>query len=115
MTTPPTPEERAAAVEVLRRVEGRIAAGWSRYRMARDNRGIPCGTQSPRASQFCLLGAFDAEAYGAPVAPFLLAQNAVRAVIERPSFPHWNDARGRKKSEVVAAVRAARERLEADK
>jgi hypothetical protein len=46
------------ALEILKQVEDKIATGWSRGSMARDDNGASCSAGAKRASCWCLLGAF---------------------------------------------------------
>lgn len=115
MTTTTTPEERAAAIEVLRRIERRIERGWTTGAYARDEDGYEVNATDADACSWCLSGAMIA-GWADSGQPHLRAYDAVLAALERQIGPcnraGWNDFPGRTQSEVLAAVRAARERLE---
>lgn len=81
---------------------------WAQGCYARNRLGVCCSAENEHAVCFCVIGALH-RVYGPPSSnPFNRKADKVLRRVRKLGFdsiPDWNDAEGRKKSEVVALLR----------
>lgn len=86
--------------EVLTRAAGLVEKGWCQHRF--------CDLEA-RPARYCPLGAIHHVVSSRSEERGVLAKNALRSVIARDDIASWNDAKGRRKADVVKALRKAAE------
>lgn len=106
-------------IDVLKRMRTILRKGWTQDEFAINAKGQSVISSSPNAVKFCLLGAktrvldeLD------PVKPWILDESVNDLLLQciRPCFryiPDFNDAPGRKKSEILKVVSCAIEKAQA--
>lgn len=102
-------------IQALEHAANLVARGWSRRAYARDATGKRVLASHPSASQFSIEGAIKAgvravaksTTYPLPPASLEAARSSVRTALDGADLGRWNDARERKRDEVVAALRRA--------
>jgi len=97
-----------AVADTLRKAADLCAQGWTQCALARNRHGLRCGLRSKQAVKWCAIGAIRRSSPTPGVSA--LAQGSVERRLARRwcmSLSFFNDQPGRKKSAVVAALRAA--------
>ena len=105
-------------IEVLQQARALLARpkGWTRKSNARDAKGKAVNLDAPDAVSFCMTGAMRhvTPDFGSSLEyrdAFAAIQDTL-VPTERDPYPvAWNDARGRKKTEVLAVMKATIDRL----
>lgn len=108
------PSEVEGILEDLQEVRSLISAGWCQNKHARDSSGADVGILSIDASSYCLLGAVQRVTLlkysGEEITKRYIdlasrLQSAIRVIDEsHTTVASWNDARERKKEEVLSAI-----------
>ena len=105
---------RKSALSILERAAERINRGWCQdsYAVIEDGGRVSTGRVSsdPRACQWCLMGAIGEDVPDDDRRVSLAkdwVRNALRTVVGEWGLLNWNDARGRTKEEVLAAIDGA--------
>jgi hypothetical protein len=102
------------SADALRNVRVRIASGWSQEADARDALGQEVPLAAEQAVAWTLSSAFAlAGKDGIPMNHLPAALRALRAVTGMSSLDGWNDEAGRTKQEILDALDAAIECVEA--
>lgn len=102
----------AEIAAVLRRAAELIAEPerWCQGAIALSKSGFGCDENSPRAAQWCVIGAISHAAFlGDMVTHWIDAVHAFRRHNRICSSGDWNDRADRTHAEVLAALRAAAE------
>lgn len=92
--------------------------GWTRRAFARDSFGITCSVSSPYAQSFCVTGALDKACLDRSEDDDSIHNKALYALnlsTRCRDAMIYNDARGRKRYQVVALVKRAISRLKKGK
>ena len=104
----------AMDAKVLRRAAEIVEQGWCQGALARDERGVGVGLNSPRAAAWCAVGAFKLAMHelGCARIPCRSWDSAEAAC--GGSAVRFNNAPERTADEVAAALREAAARCEAE-
>lgn len=89
--------KKLSVLQVLRKARARVARGWCQRDLAKTKGGRSCNPTDKEAARFCAYGALDSLGYDTADATLVL-----RTFVPRGHIASFNDAPGRKKSEVVA-------------
>ena len=102
-TAPRTPSAvLLAAADLIERT------GWTQGSPAADEQGYPVRSHSAAACRFCVAEAIRRACPGYPNDNLdIAAMNLLERHLSTLDIPAWNDAPGRTKEEVVAALREA--------
>ncbi len=112
MTKEPKTQDRPLTRRLVRRIYdraiSRIMVGWCQGRSARDARGHKCNSTDPQAVRFCAYGAVRVEAHrvGARHRMVELLSDDLT-----PSYPGFNDVRGRRRTQVAAFLKRECDRI----
>lgn len=104
-------------VDVLKRMRTLLRKGWSQGNYAHTASGYRCAVWSPGAASFCLIGAHRRAvielqtAFGNAQQSLKLIANCAKVDGEFGIYG-YNDAKGRKKSEIIKVVSCAIEKAQ---
>jgi hypothetical protein len=104
-------------VDILRAALELLAdpSNWTQRAYARDNLGRNCATWSPNACQWCMEGALYKVGGNSPEAVQALRVLYLSLPASEQRHPYrYNDAKGRKHSEIIAVMRQALALAEAE-
>jgi hypothetical protein len=95
------------ASAILRRAVTIVKRGWRQGMSASKGIGLQVDPQSPEATHWCALGAINRAAGKDTLGQMEFAGECLRRATGTEFVHSWNDASGRKKSQVIAALRKA--------
>lgn len=86
-------------LEILKAARAKLAQGWTQGAFARDADGLPVNVCHPKATCWCITGAFRSLP---PEADFMQARIALKSSLSGdPQLSEWNDVRGRTQADVI--------------
>lgn len=97
-------KKHETAAEFLRCAKRLVRKGWAQGRYAQSKSGRQVDVMSRSATKFCMIGAMlrcDGDAF-MPSPLYMQARRTMAKVVPHSDVARYNDAAGRKKSEVLA-------------